>query len=261
MIVTSFPAFSIDAHAADLLDSTQFATVDDLKSFDTDDTYGTNPAAKVYFGSNNQQWWIVGAGSQNDALTLFAASPLGEEIPFEPDMNNNKTDPGLWADCFYSTNPVPTEVCPNHYGASFVRKELKRLESSYFTNAEHELMNETKIYTNDMKNKSVYFTKDRLYLAYGDLSVGNNQHITVGTNSAGNLNDGLRIDISYWWEDFNLRAPHPSIEQDMLGAVVRTTNSISYGGVKWDSSQVPAFELNLSSVIFALLRRQHLMAN
>ena len=42
MLGTSFPAFSMEAYAADLPDSTQFAAVDDLKAFDTDDTNGTN---------------------------------------------------------------------------------------------------------------------------------------------------------------------------------------------------------------------------
>lgn len=54
----------------------QFATVEELKTFDTNDKDedGKNPA-KVYFGKGNQQWWI--AGSQGgDSLTLFAASPL-----------------------------------------------------------------------------------------------------------------------------------------------------------------------------------------
>ncbi len=56
----------------------QFATVDELKKFNTDDRTtdggdGKNPA-RVYFGKNNQQWWI--AGSQNGNVTLFAAKSL-----------------------------------------------------------------------------------------------------------------------------------------------------------------------------------------
>ena len=81
MIVTSFPAFSHKVYAAELPDSTQFATVDELKNFDTND--GTeNKAAKVYFGKDNQQWWIAGSQQEN-GLTLFATSALGSWGQFE----------------------------------------------------------------------------------------------------------------------------------------------------------------------------------
>ena len=60
----------------------QFATVDQLKSFNTNDNDGEVKAAKVYFGNNNQQWWI--AGSQNGNITLFAATPLATYQQFEP---------------------------------------------------------------------------------------------------------------------------------------------------------------------------------
>lgn len=59
MIVTALPVFGTKVHAAELPDSTQFATVDELKAFNTNDQDGENPA-KVYFGNNNQRWWIAG---------------------------------------------------------------------------------------------------------------------------------------------------------------------------------------------------------
>ena len=69
------------------------------------------------------------------------------------------------------------------------------MEASFFTSSEQALINETTIYTDDTKNNSIYSTTDKLYLAYGDQEDYN--HITVGKNSANDLNDGLRIDPSY----------------------------------------------------------------
>ncbi len=73
MVVTAVPQFAKEVHAAELPSSTQFATVDELKAFNTNDNDGSKNSAKVYFGNNDQQWWI--AGSQDGNLTLFAASP------------------------------------------------------------------------------------------------------------------------------------------------------------------------------------------
>ena len=44
MIVTALPVFGTKVHAAELPDSTQFATVDELKAFNTNDQDGENPA-------------------------------------------------------------------------------------------------------------------------------------------------------------------------------------------------------------------------
>ena len=209
----------------------QFATVDQLKSFNTNDNDGEVKAAKVYFGNNNQQWWI--AGSQNGNLTLFAASPLDTYEVFN--QNTNERD--------YNGQ----EVYSNHYGASDIRNTLKGLETSYFTSAEQYLMNETTIYTNDTKNGSVYSTTDKLYLAYGQNST---QYITVGTNSQDSLNEGLRIDNNYFGlNDFWLRAPIDSRSNNAL--LVYISNWVMYERVTYSHTLMPAFELNLSSVIFA----------
>lgn len=60
-------------------------------------------------------------------------------------------------------------------------------------------MKNTTIYIDDVK-KNVYSTTDKLYLAYGNHASGNNKYLTVGKNSSENdkLNNGLRIDNSYW---------------------------------------------------------------
>lgn len=149
MTVTTFPQLSTTVYASDLPESTQFATVDELKLFNTNDNDGTTNPAKVYFGNNNQKWWI--AGSQNENLTLFAASPLTTGVPF-----NLSTSDGIYDG---------KTVNANHYGASYIRYIVNGLETSYFTSAEQNLMNDTTIYTNDTKDSSTYSTTDKLYLA------------------------------------------------------------------------------------------------
>ena len=207
MIVTSVPVLSHEVYAEDneLPGNTQFATVDKLKSFNTNDNDGTINPAKVYFGSDNQQWWIAGS-QQKNGLTLFAASPLATQQKFATDQNN-KTYDTQW-NCTYP-NTVPTSVYSNHYGASPLRTTLQDLENSYFTSSEKNLMNDTTIFTNDTKNNSVYSTTNKLYLAYGIYDSNKYKYIMVGTNSEDSLSNGLHIDSNYWGNrgKFWLRAP------------------------------------------------------
>ena len=232
MIATSFPAFSHEVYAAELPDSTQFATVEQLKSFNTNDQDGKNPA-KVYFGNNNQQWWIAGSQQEN-GLTLFAASPLATNVQF-----NSSTSDGT-----YDGKTVNL----NHYGASPLRSTLRGLEKSYFIGTEQGLMNNTTIHTNDTKNSSVYSTNDKLYLAYGDYH--DDKYITVGANSQDSLNNGLRVDMDYWGNSlFRLRVP--SVSNSYGALVAEPGHYVNYSNVGGDYALVPAFELNLSSVLFA----------
>lgn len=234
MVVTAVPKLAKEVHAAEnqLPTKEQFATVEELKSFNTDDTDGKNPA-KVYFGKDGQQWWIVGS-QQEQGLTLFAASPLVTGVKFNSNTNEREYN--------------GQSVYSNHYGASDIKKTVKDLETSYFTHAEQGLMNNTTIHTKDTKNSSVYSTTDKLYLAYGDYD--DDKYITVGTNSQNSLNNGLRIDKSYWGNSIvRLRAPYPDYSDSALGAdpsYYVFTYSVLSG-----YALVPAFELNLSSVIFA----------
>lgn len=255
MVVTAVPQFAKEVHAAELPSSTQFATVDELKAFNTNDNDGSKNSAKVYFGNNDQQWWI--AGSQDGNLTLFAASPLAINQMFESTWGNDKTNQDLWKDCTY-LNESPIEVGPNHYGASPLRNTLKDLEISYFTSAEQNLMNETTIYTDDLKNSSVYSTTNKLYLAYGyeDKSIWD-EYITVGENSSKDLNNGLRIDNNYWGKgDLWLRAPHLS-DPHRYARIAQPKPTmynkiiVYYRFVNSQIALVPAFEINLSSVLFA----------
>lgn len=252
MIITSFPVPSPEAHAAEAPDRATFATAEQLKAFDTDDTDGSSNAAKIYFGKNDQEWWIVGSQS-DDSLTLFAASPLVETGPaFEADYSD-KPYRADWG-CHYP-GEAPSEVYPNHYGASSLRTILKEWETSCFLPAEQSLMNDTTIYNYDTKNSCVYSTTDKLYLPYGEHQSAS---ITVGANASDALDRGMHIDNAYWWaniskEGFWLRNPlldngeiSYTVDSFMDGKVARSM--VDADGVL---TLVPAFELNLSPVLFA----------
>ena len=261
MVLTMFPTFSTSVHAEENQSPTkeQFSTVEELKNYDTNDNDGVKNPAKVYFGNNNQQWWIAGSQS-NNSLTLFSASSMGDGVQFESNYMANKTYDDKW-NCTYPDRE-PAEVFPNHYGASYIRNvTLKEMEASFFTSSEQALINETTIYTDDTKNNSVYSTTDKLYLAYGDQE--DDKHITVGKNSANDLNDGLRIDPSYWGESvlelFWIRSPFVSNDDPNDGSSVLTAwpskNYPAFNGAQTNNGSLenirPAFELNSSTILFA----------
>ena len=259
MVLTMFPTFSTSVHAEENQSPTkeQFSTVEELKNYDTNDNDGVRNPAKVYFGNNNQQWWIAGSQS-NDSITLFSASSMRDDVQFESNYMDNKTYDDKW-NCTYPDRE-PAEVFPNHYGASYIRNvTLKEMEASFFTSSEQALINETTIYTDDTKNNSVYSTTDKLYLAYGDQEDYN--HITVGKNSANDLNDGLRIDPSYWGKSvlelFWIRSPFVSNDDPNDGSSVLTAwpskNYPAFNGAQTSNVEKirPAFELNSSTILFA----------
>lgn len=259
MVLTMFPTFSTSVHAEENQSPTkeQFSTVEELKNYDTNDNDGVKNPAKVYFGNNNQQWWIAGSQS-NDSITLFSASSMRDDVQFESNYMDNKTYDDKW-NCTYPDRE-PAEVFPNHYGASYIRNvTLKEMEASFFTSSEQALINETTIYTDDTKNNSIYSTTDKLYLAYGDQEDYN--HITVGKNSANDLNDGLRIDPSYWGKSvlelFWIRSPFVSNDDPNDGSSVLTAwpskNYPAFSGARTSNVEKirPAFELNSSTILFA----------
>lgn len=259
MVLTMFPTFSTSVHAEENQSPTkeQFSTVEELKNYDTNDNDGVKNPAKVYFGNNNQQWWIAGSQS-NDSITLFSASSMRDDVQFESNYMDNKTYDDKW-NCTYPDRE-PAEVFPNHYGASYIRNvTLKEMEASFFTSSEQALINETTIYTDDTKNNSIYSTTDKLYLAYGDQEDYN--YITVGKNSANDLNDGLRIDPSYWGKSvlelFWIRSPFVSNDDPNDGSSVLTAwhskNYPAFNGAQTSNAEKirPAFELNSSTILFA----------
>ncbi len=243
--LTAFSQCCTTAHAALLPTANQFATKLNLGNFDT--AHSTT-SAKIYFGNsgdNRQKWWIV--GDQNkDGLILFADEPLMRNVVFDSSRNKRQYE--------------GKKVNANHWGASEIRKMLKELETntSYFSKAEQKLMNETTIYTDDTLNNSVYSTTDKLYLAYGDME-NNDGFLKVGKNTEDNINSGLRITGKFWgagtMEWAWLRAPGKNVDFGVLCAIRYNTITQSFVNSTADIYNgyivKPAFELNMSSVIFA----------
>ena len=249
---------------------TAFATPEQLMSSDnfalhTDYTGGTQ---KVYFGTNrsNKQTWYIAGGEDHDGdgikdsivLLCDPLLPMATGTEFEDDYSTNKTYDNSW-NCTYGT--PPSEVYPNHYGASDLRGVLQGYTSNdnteKFSAAEKELMQSTKVYTDDDKRKDegetnyTYYTEDVLYPAYGDY--GDDQYITVGANSAESLNGGLKVSLTsapYNGGDiFWLRAPH--CDASAYALVADPGHFVYFEYVNPIHTVVPAFRLNLSSVLFA----------
>ena len=251
LTISTFPQIHTNVYAAEnqLPTKEQFATVDELRNFDTND--GTeNKAAKVYFGNNNQQWWI--AGSQDGNLTLFATAPVLENQRFNGDSHKSDTQKyDLTWNCDYEdVSPENNEVYVNHYGGSKMRQAiLKEVEDLLFTAKEKEYINTTPIYTNDNKNYNwQYKTNDRLYLANMDSS---NNTLYVGKTIRYTYDTGLRIDESYFKNINDFWTRRPGRRLSPKDVVVVSNGQRVIRNIYDQYAVVPAFELNLSSAIFA----------
>lgn len=177
---------------------TAYATKDQLMTaFNPDSNGDATTIGKLVFGKNSssvaQEWHILGKdeGVSGDNTIIFAASPIATKQAFEDDDSNKKT----FASSFgvYETNP--SDVYPNHYGASDLRVALKNMatNTSYFTTAEQGLMNPTTVRTNDILNSTTYTTTDKLYALTAD---GTGSPYT--TIKAGSDNNTVLAESSYW---------------------------------------------------------------
>ena len=235
------PSVRAFATPVQLMDSGNFALHGDE---------GSGVAQKVYFGTNGTQkqtWYIAGSDAADSIVLLCDPElPMAVSTKFEDDSGNNKEYKEEWK-CAYGTEPI--DVYPNHYGASDLRlTTLKGLETSAFTTSEQLMMQSTTIHTMDTKNSSTYSTTDKLYAAYGDSDAN---YITVGANSAESLNEGIKVSLTstpyYRKKAFKLRPPYNS--PDTVLAMYEDWCGNQH--VDKLSSVLPAFRLNLSSVLFA----------
>ena len=231
---------------------TAYATKDQLMTtFNTDSNGDATTIGKLVFGKNSssvaQEWYILGkdTGVSGDNTIIFAASPIATRQAFEDDDSNKKT----FASSFgvYETNP--SDVYPNHYGASELRVALKNMatNTSYFTTAEQCLMNPTTVTTNDMLNGTIYTTTDKLYALTAD---GSGSPYT--TIKAGSDNNTVLAESSYWrsGEYFWLRSPSNLDSSDNIARVAYPGRHVYSGIVSIKIAVQPASNLNLSSVLF-----------
>lgn len=257
-------------------DVTKFATKEQLKDSNLfalyrDGDHTDAVAQKIYFGKKNetdkQTWYIAGYDGNGLVLMCDPKNPLADNQQFlSRDKFRGEGDKDTTTSWF---NIVPYDaqtVYGNHYGASDLRKYLQDLETDnrIFTTAEQGLMKSTTIYTDDTYNKTSYSTADKLYAVYGEYF---DEYITVGKNDSNNLNGGIKVGLSSENATFGspysdqsnsmfwLRAPIKSMD----GAAVSVVEKLPYEDLKIVSNLdgdaeidvVPAFDLNLDSVLFA----------
>lgn len=246
--------------------SDKFIDVSELNKTDTAyGLYGSDKKIqKVYFGTNGddkQTWYIAGYDGTGLVLMCDPAKPLADCQAFNSSKDEITDISKIKGD--YDSGTAPTSVYANHYGSSDLRAWLtskkvndKNAGLSFFTVSEESLMLSATVYTNDMKNNSIYSTNDKLYAAYGDYTDYN--CITVGSNSADNLNCGIKIGLtsdtapsdspytSCRW--FWLRLPD---NYDRYAFFADPGFKVNSNGVTIELEVLPAFNLNLSSVLFA----------
>ena len=211
-----------------------------------------NNIGRLVFGKNSngdaQEWYILGNddGVTGDNTIIFAASPIATGQKFNSSTSNKNFQSSFGV---YGTEP--SAVYSNHYGASDLRAALKVMETSNFTEAEQNLMNDTTVTTNDTKNSTTYTTTDTLYALQRDYN--NDQYLRAGSN------DSTVLAMNSYWSSgdmFWLRSPDRNTSNSMRaysvyladpnkGNFVFTSVAESFPVVR------PASNLNLSSVLFA----------
>ena len=231
---------------------TAYATKDQLMTAFTPDANGTaTTKGKLVFGKKSdgttaQEWYILGKdeGVSGDNTIIFAANPIATGQKF-----NSSTSNKSFASSFgvYASNP--SEVYPNHYGASDLRAVLKYMATNtpYFTSAEQGLMNATTVTTKDTKNSSVtYTTTDKLYALAAD---GDGfSHTTIKAGSG----DSTVLAMNIYWSNgsgFWLRSPTGNY--GIYALFVAPGSYVRYIIVSGEYAVQPASNLNLSSVLFA----------
>lgn len=257
-LVPALPGATVSVKAADGTTKSPSVSTYATKAQLMDDTFKPNSkgtaetVGKLVFGKNSdgnpQEWYILGADSGvsggKDNTIIFATSPIATKQVFENDSSNNKTFDSSFG--VYASNP--TEVYPNHYGASDLRVALKSmangLNENYFTTAEQNLMNATTVTTKDRLNGATYTTTDKLYALQEDFY--DRQKLLAGTSDSTVL-----ARYRYWSSGgkFWLRTAYVSKEWQAVLAI--PYQSVDQNSVSTKQAVQPASNLNLSSVLFA----------
>ena len=194
-------------------------------------------------GTTAQEWYILGKdeGVSEDNTIIFAANPIATGQMFNSSKSNKTFDSSFGV---YASNP--TEVYPNHYGASDLRVALQGMATniSYFTIAEQGLMNPTTVTTNDPKNDVTYTTTDKLYA----LAADGTSHTTIKAGSG----DSTVLAMNIYWSNgskFWLRSTYGYGDG---GALIASPGVyVNAHTVRSANAVQPASNLNLSSVLFA----------
>lgn len=207
---------------------------------------------KIKLGKNSdgnvQEWYVLGkdTGVDGENTAIFAASPIAAGVKFDESEVNKTYEHTFGA---YADSSTPTEVYPNHYGASGLRAKLNEMvavnNNTYFIPAEKSLIQPTTVSTETTVNGASYTTTDILYALQGDY-YENDKVLYAGSNN------GKALPMNTYWntgDRFWLRVPGMMDRSDVLvgkpGYYIDVKHSNSIFAVR------PASNLNLSSVIFA----------
>ena len=214
----------------------------------TAENYGKIVFGKKSDGTTAQEWYILGndRGVSGDNTIIFAASPIATGQKFNSSYDNKSFAASFGV---YANNP--SEVGPNHYGASDLRVALQRMatNTNYFTTAEQGLMNATTVKTEDTKNSNVtYTTTDKLYALQGNfydikLLAGTSNSTVIAMRSYWG-NHSWSYDSMFW-----LRSHYADDVSIALLGIPGSLVGNRY--VDYDCAVQPASNLNLSSVLFA----------
>ena len=200
---------------------------------------------KITFGKNELNWVVLGKdnGVQGDNAILVADKVIKHGEVFSVDGKNNITDTAKINVCSYPGNADITEVQPNHYGVSNIRNYLSNIAVSeeYFSEKEQEMMNITNVQTYDAKNSVTYSTADKLYLL----------NVVDGTVRAGSDSTKV-VDVSDIKDSFWLRTPDTYMENKRDVKIVNDNGKIASNSVSLDNGVLPALNINLGSVLFAV---------
>lgn len=219
---------------------TQFATSNELMTcFDTtSENEETIHGKRVYFGKNQQLWYIVGKDEQisENNIVLFAASTVEGNVIFQ-----DSQEPVQFEDYGIS-------VAPNHYGASDLREAVGNIATYNFVIYDKMKQKSTTLQYYDSSSKSGYSLNDDLYLPYGNIEW---DYITVGSNSAEGLAGDLRIDKKYWGNgNFWLRTADTESENRAL--VAGDNGIVSTRLVSETANVQPVFSMRLPSGTFCI---------
>ena len=293
-LAPAIPDMSLKSYAVTTIDTEApsiqaYVTKDTLVSNDRtinkfipDDDGKNDIVGLLYFGKDSkralQKWYILGkdaqvkdADNKTENTVIFAAKEL-TTVAFQSNTSSNPkwsdANDGDYTGSGYNMT-ANTELYKNHYGVSDIRKNLQNMvgeESTNFSKTERDLLQSTKVKTNDYKNKkdsnpSYYTTEDKLYLASGNYtSDETKKYIYVGSSSD-EAGKGIKLSASTYWKKksdeglsektFWLRSPYSDNDYNELRASPSSGSIFDNDYVGTQYGVRPASNLNLKDVLFA----------
>ncbi|MCI5884870.1 MAG: InlB B-repeat-containing protein, partial [Clostridiales bacterium] len=252
MAVTLMPQMAFAAGEVSAAPGLQvYAAKDQL--MDAFSSENTDNIGRLIFGRNSkgeaQEWFILGKDNSvsGDNIMIFAAGPIAKALQFRAEVVNGiEYDPG-WG-CDYG-GYVVKEVAANNYAASDLRKSLQEIaqNQSYFTSAEQNMMNATRVDTYDYYDTRWlrYYVTDKLY-PLDTYPVGEATIYNIGGEKDFLSEEYIWNCYSYFW----LRRPSSSYDSSVYVGYYPEKKLYIYP-INSKQDARPAGNLNLDNVLFA----------